>query len=86
MTIKFFTGYIKHFEEKIQPLIVPAILEHEEIPGISGNKPSGFRGRLSSLKDLGSPGSAEKPTTLLLQELGNQHKVKRLQFYQKLSS
>lgn len=76
LTITFFpTGYIKHFEEKIQQLIVPAILEHEEIPGISGNKPSGFRARLSSIKDLGSPGSAEKPTTLLLQELTNQHKV-----------
>lgn len=69
------TGYIKQFEEKIQPLIVPAILEHEEIPGISGNRPSGFRSRLSSLKDLGSPGSSQKPTTALLQELTNQHKV-----------
>lgn len=71
----FCVGYIKHFEEKVQPLIVPAILEHEEIPGISGNKPSGFRSRLSSLKDIGSPGSDQKPTSALLQELGDQYKV-----------
>ncbi|KAG5900718.1 hypothetical protein JTB14_038236 [Gonioctena quinquepunctata] len=32
-------------EEKIKPPIVPAILEHEEIPGISGNKPRGNTSR-----------------------------------------
>lgn len=69
-------GLIKNFEEKVQPLIVPAILEHEEIPGISGNKPSGFRGRTSSLaRELDSPVSNQKPTTALLQELTNHHKV-----------
>lgn len=71
-----FEGLITNFEEKVQPLIVPAILEHEEIPGISGNKPSGFRGRISSLKsEVGSPVGVQKPTTALLQELTNHHKV-----------
>lgn len=66
-------GLIKNLEEKIQALIVPAILEHEEIPGISGNKPSGFRGRAASVT---SPVSAEvKPTTALLQELTSHHKL-----------
>ena len=31
-------------EEKVQPLIVPSILEHEAIAGLSGNKPGGMRG------------------------------------------
>lgn len=74
IAVWIYQGLIKNFEEKIQPLIVPAILEHEEIPGISGNKPSGFRGRTSSLA-LDSPVSNQKPTTALLQELTNHHKV-----------
>lgn len=65
-------GLLKSFAEKIQNLIVPAILEHEEIPGISGGKPSGFRGRSSSVV---SPDGNQKPTTALLQELTNHHKV-----------
>ncbi|KAG5877915.1 hypothetical protein JTB14_011629 [Gonioctena quinquepunctata] len=50
-----FQAAIHTLEEKIQPFIVPAILEHEEIPGISGNKPSGFRGRMGVLQAMGSP-------------------------------
>ncbi|KAF5304800.1 hypothetical protein FQR65_LT07817 [Abscondita terminalis] len=68
---------IKFLSEKVQPLIVPAILEHEEIPGISGNKLSGFRGRLSSLRDE-TPGQ-QKPTEALLQELTTYYKI--LTFY-----
>lgn len=66
-----YQGLIRNFAEKVQPLIVPAILEHEEIPGISGHKPSG-RGRSSSVT---SPDPVQKPTTALLQELTNHHKV-----------
>ncbi|XP_018563166.1 unconventional myosin-Va isoform X1 [Anoplophora glabripennis] len=80
IAVWIYQGLIKNFEEKVQPLIVPAILEHEEIPGISGNKPSGFRGRTSSLaRDLDSPVNNQKPTTALLQELTNHHKI--LTFY-----
>ncbi|KAK4885795.1 hypothetical protein RN001_002066 [Aquatica leii] len=68
---------IKFLSEKVQPLIVPAILEHEEIPGITGNKLSGFRGRLSSLRDE-TPGQ-QKPTEALLQELTTYYKM--LTFY-----
>lgn len=71
------SGYVRNFEEKVQPLIVPAILEHEEIPGISGNKPSGFRGRISSISS-NSPGGVQKPTSALLQELTNHHKVENI--------
>lgn len=78
IAVWIYQGLIRSLEEKIQPLIVPAILEHEEIPGISGNKPSGFRGRTASLSSPVS--SVQKPTTGLLQELTNQHKVSILAF------
>ncbi|XP_072396790.1 unconventional myosin-Va isoform X1 [Diabrotica undecimpunctata] len=68
-------GLIKNFEEKIQSLIVPAILEHEEIPGISGNKPSGFRSRIGSSSSVTSPTGSQKPTAALLQELTNHYKI-----------
>lgn len=64
---------IRNLEEKVQPLIVPAILEHEELPGISGNKPSGLRGRSTSVSSPISP--TVKPTTSLLQELSSHFKV-----------
>lgn len=50
-------------------MIVPAILEHEEIQGISS------RGRMGSLsRDLDSPVTNYKPSDLL-SELTNHHKV-----------
>ncbi|CAH0551807.1 unnamed protein product [Brassicogethes aeneus] len=80
IAVWIYQGLIKSFEEKIQPLIVPAILEHEEIAGLSGSKPSGFRGRQSSVsRELESPVNNQKPTTALLQELTNHHKI--LTFY-----
>lgn len=48
IAVWIYQGVIKIMEEKVQQLIVPAILEHEAIPGMSG-KPSGLRGRTSSL-------------------------------------
>lgn len=62
-----------NLEEKVQPLIVPAILEHEEVPGMSG-KPGGLRSRVGSVS---SPDGApnQKPTAALIQELSNHHKV-----------
>lgn len=65
---------IKGVEDKIQTLIVPAILEHEEIPGMSGNKPSG-RNRLGSTSSVSTPTGSQKPTTALLTELTNHYKV-----------
>ncbi|XP_049824224.1 unconventional myosin-Va isoform X2 [Aethina tumida] len=76
IAVWIYQGLIKTFEGKIQTLIVPAILEHEEIAGISGNKPSGFRTRQNSTT---SPVGNQKPTTALLQELTNHHKI--LSFY-----
>lgn len=72
-----FSGLIHNLEEKIQPLIVPAILEHEEVPGMSG-KPSGMRSRMGSIS---SPVKDQKPTTSLIHELTNHHKVKFFKQY-----
>ena len=44
--VSFQQGVIKSMEEKTQPLIVPSILEHEAITGLSGNKPGGMRGKV----------------------------------------
>ncbi|BFZ14098.1 hypothetical protein BsWGS_17137 [Bradybaena similaris] len=43
-----YQALIKLMEELIQPNIVPAILEHEAIAGLTASKPSGLRGRASS--------------------------------------
>lgn len=74
----YLLGLVHNIEEKIQPLIVPAILEHEEVPGIGGNKMTGFRGRTSSLRDVDSPGGKQKPIDALLQELTSHYKVRRI--------
>ncbi|KAB7505341.1 Afadin [Armadillidium nasatum] len=67
---KAFQGVIKLMEEKVQPLIVPAILEHEAITGLSGNKPGGMRGRAGSVaRELESPVEPQKALDLLLKEL-----------------
>lgn len=77
LSLQIYSVAIRNLEEKVQPLIVPAILEHEEIRGVTGgNKPAGFSRRASvSARDLGSPLGNQKPTTALLQELTNHHKV-----------
>lgn len=69
-------GVIKIMEEKVQPLIVPAVLEHEAIPGISG-KPSGMRGRSSSVaRELESPCvDARHALDVLQKELSSFYRV-----------
>ncbi|XP_023232737.1 unconventional myosin-Va-like [Centruroides sculpturatus] len=58
-------------EEKVQPLIVPAILEHEAIPGIS-SKPSGMRGRsCSAAREIESFIEPQKALAMLLEELNS---------------
>ncbi|XP_076267084.1 dilute class unconventional myosin isoform X2 [Rhynchophorus ferrugineus] len=78
IAVWIYQGLIKNFEEKIQPLIVPAILEHEEVPGMSG-KPSGLRSRVGSVSSPVGGGPGQKPTTALINELTNHYKI--LDFY-----
>ncbi|XP_071515653.1 unconventional myosin-Va isoform X4 [Panulirus ornatus] len=70
IAVWIYNGVIKLMEEKVQPLIVPSILEHEAIAGLSGNKPGGMRGRAGSLaRELESPVEPQKALDLLLKEL-----------------
>ncbi|XP_045467550.1 unconventional myosin-Va isoform X2 [Harmonia axyridis] len=70
-------GSIRSLIKTVKDQIVPAVLEHEEIQGISGNIPGAMRGRMGSVTTPGSP--SQKPITILLQELTNHHKI--LTFY-----
>lgn len=76
IAVWIYQAVIKSMEEKVQPLIVPAVLEHEAIAGISGNKPCGMRSRASSLaRDLESPVDPQHALDVLLKELNNFYKV-----------
>lgn len=56
-------------------MIVPAILEHEAISGLSGQKPGGMRGRASSVvREPESPVDVQKALDSLLQELTAFHR------------
>lgn len=81
IAVWMYMALIGKLEEKIQPLIVPAILEHEEIPGLSGNKPSGIRRRTGSLAQSSDNSSIvfQKPIDVLKQELKSNYLL--LQFY-----
>ncbi|XP_066263095.1 unconventional myosin-Va [Euwallacea similis] len=78
INVWLFQALTRNLEEKIQPLIVPAILEHEEVPGMSG-KPSGLRSRMGSVSSPVGGETSPKPTAALIQELINHHKI--LVFY-----
>jgi myosin-5 len=72
----YLQGVIRHLEERVQPMIVPAILEHEAIMGLSGQKPGGMRGRASSVvREPESPVDVQKAMDTLLQELSAFHRT-----------
>ncbi|XP_041356072.1 unconventional myosin-Vb-like [Gigantopelta aegis] len=48
LAVWIYQSLIKSMEECTQPNIVPAVLEHEAIAGLTASKPSGLRGRTSS--------------------------------------
>lgn len=76
VAVWIYQAVIKLMEERVQPFIVPAILEHEAIPGISGNKPSGMRGRSSSIaRETESPMDPQRALDSLLKEMGAFFKV-----------
>ncbi|KAK3095804.1 hypothetical protein FSP39_019412 [Pinctada imbricata] len=51
LAVWIYQTMIKQMEETLQPMVVPAVLEHEAIAGLSAAKPSGMRGRSSSTTD-----------------------------------
>ncbi|XP_022303516.2 unconventional myosin-Va-like isoform X3 [Crassostrea virginica] len=48
LAVWIYQTLIKHMEEVLQPMVVPAILDHEAIAGLTASKPVGMRGRSSS--------------------------------------
>ncbi|KAG1680851.1 Unconventional myosin-Va [Nymphon striatum] len=79
IAVWIYQAVIKLMEEKVQSLIVPAILEHDAIPGISGKKPLGMRGRSSSVaKEVESPCDPIQALETLMNELTHFHKVLNL--------
>ncbi|XP_058851135.1 unconventional myosin-Vc-like isoform X1 [Acipenser ruthenus] len=49
LAIRIYQQFINVMESGIQPMIVPGMLEHESLQGISSMKPTGFRKRSSSI-------------------------------------
>ncbi|CAL4082348.1 unnamed protein product, partial [Meganyctiphanes norvegica] len=76
IAVWIYNATIKLMEEKVQPLIVPSILEHEAIAGLSGNKPGGMRGRAGSVaRELDSPVEPQKALDLLLKEMTHFYRI-----------
>ena len=66
---------IKLLEERVQPVVVPAVLEHEAIAGLTG-RPAAIRGRAgSSSRQLESPVSSEAALDALHANLKKIHRT-----------
>lgn len=68
LAIQIYQQLIRCLEEVLQPLIVPAMLEHEPIQGVMGTKPTGLRKRTSSI-----PGEETVTVDSILQRLSLFH-------------
>nr|CAD7430254.1 unnamed protein product [Timema monikensis] len=76
IAVWIYQGVIRALEERVQPMVVPAILEHEAIPGLPGQKPMGMRGRSTSVvRDIESPVDIQKALDVLLHELKGFHRL-----------
>ncbi|XP_077568267.1 unconventional myosin-Va-like [Stigmatopora nigra] len=65
LAVQIYRQLIKSMEDTLQPLIVSSMLEHEDIQGVLGSKPSGLRKKSSS-----SPEEDAVTVDVLLQQLG----------------
>lgn len=54
LAIQIYRQLIKCMEDLLQPLIVSSMLEHENIQGVLGSKPTGLRKKSSSYPDEGA--------------------------------
>nr|CAD7463211.1 unnamed protein product [Timema tahoe] len=76
IAVWIYQGVIRALEERVQPMVVPAILEHEAIPGLPGQKPMGMRGRSTSVvREIESPLDIQKALDVLLHELKGFHRL-----------
>ncbi|XP_049955340.1 unconventional myosin-Va-like [Schistocerca serialis cubense] len=74
--VEIYQSLAGHIQEKIEPLVVPAILEHEEISGLTSQIPSGKRGRaVLSSWDSDPFLGVQKSLDALLQELNYIYKI-----------
>ncbi|XP_066522959.1 unconventional myosin-Vc [Hoplias malabaricus] len=66
LAIHIYHQFINIMEDALFPMIVPAMLEHESLQGISSMKPTGFRKRSNSLLEDGrSEGQAYTVASIL---------------------
>uniref|UniRef100_A0A8B9H9K7 Myosin VC n=1 Tax=Astyanax mexicanus TaxID=7994 RepID=A0A8B9H9K7_ASTMX len=66
LAIRIYHQFINIMEDALFPMIVPAMLEHESLQGISSMKPTGFRKRSNSLLEEGrSEGQAYSVSSIL---------------------
>ena len=78
IAVWIYQGIAKVMEEEVQPGLVVALLEHEGIGGLSGDKPRPMRGRAGSTgTDLDTPSHLDPKEALdaLLQQLTKFHLV-----------
>ncbi|KAI4903113.1 hypothetical protein NFI96_015690, partial [Prochilodus magdalenae] len=66
LAIRIYHLFLNIMEDTLYPMIVPAMLEHESLQGISSMKPTGFRKRSNSLLENGdSEGQAYSVASIL---------------------
>ncbi|XP_059483420.1 unconventional myosin-Va isoform X2 [Neocloeon triangulifer] len=75
IAICIYQALMKHLESRVQPLVQPAVLEHEAITGLSSNKPAGMRGRSEPLSPVGAAADGRLGLNSLLDELSFVHRT-----------
>ncbi|XP_051740847.1 unconventional myosin-Vc [Ctenopharyngodon idella] len=75
LAINIYHQFISVMEDTLYPMIIPGMLEHESLQGISSMKPTGFRKRSNSVFEDGGDLSGAEPfsVTSILQQLGTFH-------------
>jgi myosin V len=66
---------MRHLEARVQPLVQPAVLEHEAITGLSAQRPAGMRGRSDPLSPVGAAPDGRLGLNSLLDELKFVHRT-----------
>ncbi|XP_056138617.1 unconventional myosin-Vc [Lampris incognitus] len=69
LAIRIYHHFISVMEKSLMPMIVPGMLEHESLQGISSMKPTGFRKRTNSIYE----DSGAYTISSILQQLGLLH-------------
>uniref|UniRef100_A0A672SDG7 Dilute domain-containing protein n=1 Tax=Sinocyclocheilus grahami TaxID=75366 RepID=A0A672SDG7_SINGR len=75
LAINIYHQFISVMEDALFPMIIPGMLEHESLQGISSMKPTGFRKRSNSVYEDGGDHSGSEPfsVTDILQQLDASH-------------